>query len=114
MPYSRYTYRTLFRNRLRTYREQLRARNVNSVSHYSSPDMLYPNAAQKSTLNVIKHIWKHGDRYYKLADKYFGDKNLWWVIAWYNLAPTESHMKMGDVVRIPLPLEAALSYLRER
>ena len=40
-------------------------------------------------------MWKLGDRFYKLADQYYGDPTLWWIIAWYNRMPTESHAEGG-------------------
>ena len=95
------------------YKEQREARNVRSVNHYSSPNMSYPNATQMAKITSVNHVWKQGDRYYKLAHKHYGDKKLWWLIAWFNLAPTESHLVTGQRIRIPLPLEAALSFLRE-
>ena len=50
-----------------------------------------------------------GDRFDLLAHQYYGDSELWWVIAWYNQTPTESHVELGDVLQIPLPLHKVLS-----
>jgi len=33
---------------------------------------------------------------------------MWWVIAWFNKLPTESHIKLGDVIYIPMPLNEIL------
>ena len=110
----RYTYRRVVRNRLRTYREQRKARNLRWLKHYNSPNMTYPDSSQLKNISTINHIWKHGDRYYKLAYKHYGDKNLWWLIAWFNMAPTEGHLTLGQTVQVPMPLEAALSYMRDR
>ena len=114
MANNRYTYRRLFRNRLTRYQEQLKARNVNHIDQYGTPNMTYPNSSELRKLTLIKHIWKQGDRYYKLAHRYYGDKKLWWLIAWYNKAPTESHLRFGRKISIPMPLVSALSYMRER
>jgi len=57
-----------------------------------------------------QHLWKIGDRYYKLAHKYYGNAKYWWVIAWYNKKPTESHMQLGETLYIPSPLEDILRY----
>lgn len=114
MSTNRYTNRRLFRNRLRRYQEQRKARNVKVIEHYSSPNMTYPTLAELKGLTLIKHVWKHGDRYYKLAHKYYGDKRLWWLIAWYNKAPTESHLRLGRQISVPMPLASALSYMRSK
>ena len=50
-----------------------------------------------------------GDRYHKLAEAYYGDATYWWVIAWFNKKPTESHISPGDVIRIPTSLGSILS-----
>jgi nucleoid-associated protein YgaU len=53
-----------------------------------------------------------GDKYYKLADAFYGDSRDWWVIAKFNQKPTESHVKIGDIILIPKPLSVILNYLR--
>jgi nucleoid-associated protein YgaU len=109
---SRNENRFTFRNRLKIYREQLESRNVRFIDHFPTPNMLYPNMKQKAALQRTKHIWKVGDRYFKLAQEHYGRSELWWIIAWYNKKPTEAHLKLGDVVYIPKPLEDVYSYLR--
>jgi len=49
----------------------------------------------------IEHVWSHGDKLYKLANQYFGDQNLFWIIGIFNNKPTDSHYKYGDIVYIP-------------
>jgi nucleoid-associated protein YgaU len=51
-----------------------------------------------------------GDRYWKLASRYYGDPKLWWAIAWYNQRPTEAHLKAGTKIFIPQPIDKVLSY----
>ena len=111
---SRYTYRKKFANSLEMYSDQLAARKVNLINHYSSPNMTYPNVAEKAAIKPVEHVWKLGDRFYKLAHEHYGEKKLWWLIAWYNRAPTENHIKLGQVISIPKPLAAALSFMRDR
>jgi len=110
----RYSNRKKFVNRLKMYDEQLDARDVNLIKHYSTPDMTHPEKIDPRSFNNTTHIWKQGDRYYKLAHKYYGEAKLWWVIAWFNKKPTEAHLRMGDTISIPMPLETALSFLRTR
>jgi nucleoid-associated protein YgaU len=108
----RYSYRQVLKNRLRRYFQQFRSRNVRGINHYSTPTFSYPNSDQFRNITTVQHAWKQGDRYYKLAEKYYGDKTLWWVIASFNHAPTESHLKTGVQIEIPLPVEVAVSYLK--
>jgi nucleoid-associated protein YgaU len=94
------------------YAEQMNARNVRMIEHYASPNMTYPDFEQMGNISTISHVWKLGDHYYKLAHKHYGQTKLWWVIAWFNKAPTESHLTPGQVILIPTPLHAALSFMR--
>ena len=67
--------------------------------------MRHLDSDQLENIEGISHLWTLGDRYYKLADKYYGDSTMWWVIAWFNRAPTEAHLKIGDIIIIPTPLD---------
>lgn len=51
--------------------------------------------------STIEHVWSHGDKLYKLANMYFGDRDLFWIIGLFNNKPTDSHYEYGDVVYIP-------------
>ena len=114
MASGRYTYRRVLLNQMRAYEQHFKRRNVKLINHYNTPNMSYPNASQMENITSLVHVWKHGDRYYKLAHKHYGDKTLWWLIAWFNKAPTESHLSTGQTIKIPFPLEAALTYMRDK
>lgn len=47
-----------------------------------------------------EHIWSHGDNLLKLARTYYGNDDLWTVIALINKKPTDAHYSIGDVVYI--------------
>jgi len=93
------------------YEELFKERNVPFIRQYLTPKMDHLTAAEISTLNVVSHAWKLGDRYYKLAYYYYGIPSYWWIIAWFNRSPTESHLEIGEVISIPLPLTKVLDYL---
>ena len=62
-----------------------------------------------------REVFEIGTKLYKLADKYYGNPDYWWVIAWYNKKPTDLHFKTGDTVYIPFPVDKILSIAtRER
>ena len=69
----------------------------------------YPTFEDIRSFEYANHIWGDSDKYYKLAHKYYGDSRYWWVIAWFNKKPTEAHVKVGDLVKIPLPLREVLT-----
>ena len=61
-----------------------------------------------SEITTNGYIWGVGDRYFKLAHRFYGDSKLWWVIAWFNKKPTESHVDVGDLILIPTDLDQIL------
>jgi len=94
------------------YYEPLRKRhNLKKVTQYSTPIMKNPSLADRMSVISNQYIWKYGDRFYQLANQYYGDVRFWWVIAWYNGYPTEAHVEPGDVLEIPVNIEKALTAL---
>jgi len=106
----RYSNRNVVINKDPSYRKLLKERGLKLFRQFTSPDLVYPDVGQVLDLRIVQHTWKHSDRYYKVAHEYYGDSTLWWVIAWFNKKPTESHVAIGDVLEIPLPVEKVLAY----
>lgn len=94
------------------YYEPLRkSRGLKRVRQYATPILAQPTVAQRARVTSTKHLWKYGDRLYKLANQYYGDSTYWWVIAWYNGYPTEASIPNGSLIFIPLNLKDALEAL---
>ena len=107
---TRYEARDTIINSFDNYRNVLKNRNVKFIEQYTTPRLRMPTFQEETTLTIVEHIWKMGDRFYKLAHKHYGEADLWWVIAWFNLTPTESHLQLGQTIQIPYPLERILDY----
>ena len=108
---SRYDDRQLFINFDDTYDNVFEKRNTKSIQQFKTGNLKYPTAKEISNLNTVNVVWKEGDRFWKLASQYYNDPKMWWVIAWFNKAPTESHIDLGQIVVVPLPLAKTLDYL---
>ena len=93
------------------YKEHFQKRGVNFIEQYETPNFHYPDVDAVQTLTVISHVWKLGDKYYKLAASYYNEPKLWWVIAWFNKKPTEQHVKLGETVLVPLFLDEVLTVI---
>ena len=106
---SRYNNRNIFTNDTEAYSEMARQRNIRFFQHYSSPELKKITPKQRSSLSRETRIWGQGDRLWKFASEFYGDPSLWWVIAWYNEKPTDSHFKYGSTVFIPTPIEDVLA-----
>ena len=86
-------------------------RGLKSIRQMQTIVLKNPAIFERIGLATDTHIWKFGDRYYKLAFQYYNDPKLWWIIAWYNGYPTEANVKIGDVLDIPLNLEEIVRVL---
>jgi len=64
---SRYTNRRIYKNNNELYEEMCEERDVKFFRQYETPNFKYPTAAQMREIKTISHIWKRGDRFYKLA-----------------------------------------------
>tara|TARA_R110002020_G_scaffold2939_2_gene13543 strand:+ start:4646 stop:4981 length:336 start_codon:yes stop_codon:yes gene_type:complete len=103
--------RTTFLNDSKEYAEIMRKKNVKWITQYDTPTLTHLQDKDFSLLTLVPHIWKTGDRFYKLAYQYYNEPQYWWIIAWINKTPTEAHVKAGDTIYISLSLEQTLSLL---
>ena len=108
---SRYDNRTPAINNAEQYRRMFKERGIRFLKQYPTAKLHFPTDGESETIEEVDHIWKSGDRFYKLANKYYGDPTVWWIIAWYNQTPTESHVSFGDIIQIPLPFDRILPVL---
>ena len=91
---------------------KVRGRESKPLLTYSSPEHQEIKDEAILELDVVFHSWTVGDRFYKLAHKYYGDTRYWWVIARFNKTPTEAHVKIGQTLQIPLPAHKAIQYIK--
>ena len=101
--------RFVFSNNDELYESILRRKRITALRQYET--RIFPRLQSLRSIESVLHIWKTGDRYYKLANAYYGNPQLWWVIALYNQKPTEGHLRRGDAIRIPTSLNLVLYYL---
>ena len=108
----RYKNQRIFQNAGDAYKRYLKkTRGMEFIRQYDTPKFKHPSSEEMSHFSTVKHIWTTGDRLFKLANEYYSDPELWWIIGLYNQKPTEFHFKLGDVVYIPVPLETVLFYI---
>jgi nucleoid-associated protein YgaU len=108
---SRYNTRTKATNTNDLYEKMFEKRGIKKIIQYRTPKLRYPSDEEKSSISAIRYTWKIGDMFWRLAEKYYGDPKMWWVIAQYNKKPTEAHLEIGDEIEIPLDLSRVLGVL---
>jgi len=100
----------LFINESDLYSSIFEDRNVTKIAHFSTPKINYPDEEAFPGLNIATHVWKQGDKFYKLSQEFYGSTKHWWVIPWFNQKPLESDYKYGDKIFVPLDLNVVLSH----
>jgi len=108
---SRYGNTKITKNNLDFYSSLAEKRGIKSIEQMETVILKNPEVFERMRLSTNTHIWKYGDRFYNLANTYYSDPKLWWIIAWYNGYPTEANVKIGDVLYIPLNLEQIIEAL---
>jgi len=90
-------------NRYKTIQE---LKTQQGVRYYKN--VIYPTIPE--TADDIYVITTGGDRYDVLAQQFYGDSTLWWVIASANTSKTDGLIvKPGVQLRIPADGQKALS-----
>ena len=89
----------------------MKNRGVKYITQYATPKYITMEESLREFVNTELVIWQIGDKFWKLADKYYGDSSFWWVIAWYNATPVEADLSLGDMIEIPISLNAVLDVL---
>tara|TARA_R100000234_G_scaffold1202_1_gene1067 strand:+ start:250 stop:594 length:345 start_codon:yes stop_codon:yes gene_type:complete len=113
MAYRRYTERDIILNDDEQYRRQFyKGKDLENLSHYETPELVYPTPEEIEDLDIVTLTWKTGTRLFKLADQFYGDPSLWWVIAFFNQKPTDAHFKIGDIISVPTPIERVLRIIK--
>lgn len=111
MTYKRNSKRKIIKDDSDEYRKLLEDKGINFISHLSS--LTFKSDEDKKDFPFKSHIWQANDRLYKLAQTYYGDPKLWWIIAHANQKPTDAHFSPGDEIKIPEAnfLENVIKYL---
>ena len=109
---SRYNQTKVLTNASDYYAPLRKSRDLKAVNQFETPILKNPGPKERSKLTKATHIWRYGDRFYKLAHQYYGNEKFWWVIAWYNSVPIEAALPVGTQLYIPLNLEEALKVLQ--
>ena len=105
----------ILENEERIYGKFMDKLGTSKIDHSSL--ILFGNPVSSEFLKKIsisKHLFTASDRLSKIAFKFYGDAELWWVLAWFNGKPTDFHCKVGDTILIPHPVEEAILRAQER
>lgn len=80
------------------YKEVLEDRGVKKIVQFRTK---YFNKINLSSISTSEYVWKRGDNLFKLSNQFYGDKQYWWTIAYFNQKPSDAKFEIGDVIYIP-------------
>ena len=89
------------------YADIFEARGVRSIEQLRTPKF----SELPQNIDTVVHVWKQGDTFWKLSNRYFGIPKYWYLIAKFNAKPTEAHISEGEEIKIPLNLGQAIEVL---
>ena len=90
------------------YKDVFDERGVNKIKQFRTPVI----KEIPEFISTFDYVWKYGDTFWKLAHRFFQNKNYWYVIAQINNKPTESHVEIGETLKIPIDIYEILQVLR--
>tara|TARA_R100001082_G_C4253582_1_gene112485 strand:+ start:242 stop:574 length:333 start_codon:yes stop_codon:yes gene_type:complete len=109
---SRYDTRESVFNEDKLYKKLLKERGNKRIEQYSTPTHYSPDPELIASIETITYRWRKNDTFWKISSRFYGDPKHWWVIAGFNRAPTEAHLKVGNIIRIPTSLAKAFEVLK--
>ena len=102
---SRYDNGDIAYNDLLLYKETLEKRGVKRIKQYRVQTLKNRNT---KGVDYFNYIWKDGDQFWKLSNRFYNDPQYWYIIAKFNNTPTDAHVSVGDQIKIPIDLAIAL------
>ena len=103
--------RETFSNNTEEYKSLIKKRGRKFINQYETPRLVNVKSEDYVDLDVVRRVWRTGDKLYKLASLYYNDPTMWWVIALFNNKPTEAHFNIGDIVYIPTSIEEIMNLI---
>lgn len=108
---SRYISRRKAVNTNEKWETTLEERGLKELEQYTTPVFNNPTEKQLNRIKTKDYIWRHGDRFWRIAANEFSDPKMWWIIARINNKPSEHLLHSGDIIKIPTDLAIALEVL---
>ena len=85
-------------NSTKLYEKVLEERGVKNIYQFRTKIF---DKIDLSTIPSTKYIWKKGDNLFKLANRFYSNKDYWWIISYFNQKPTDAEFELGEEILIP-------------
>lgn len=108
---SRYKNSRIATNKNEMYLDVFEEKGVKKIIQFRTYTFKKVPQEVLDSIKSEEYFWKYGDTYWSLASKYYGDPNVWWIIAGFNRKPTEASIKLGEMIKIPLSVSQVMQVL---
>lgn len=110
MAISRYKKMNVIKNNDSDYKKVFSSR-FGSLGLLQTGTTTFRKPTEKELMNIdyANETWSLGKRLYKLSYQYYGDSQYWWLIALFNGIGSESEINLGDIIKVPTPLDVVLN-----
>ena len=108
---NRYSRRTKAINDVYQDDELFENRGVQSIEQHITPKFKNPTQEELNRIDFEFHYWTTGERFFKLAQRYYNDHRYWYIIARFNNKPSEAQVEEGEQIKIPTNLHIAVEVL---
>jgi hypothetical protein len=97
--------RELYNNNNDLYRKKFENRSVKYITQYKTPTFSQITDEMLEDIDFFNYAWTRGDSWQYIADKFYDSPKDWKYLALFNKKPTEAHISVGDVIRLPRSIE---------
>ena len=108
---NRYSRRTKAINDVYQDDELFENRGVQSIEQHVTPKFKNPTQEELNRIDFEFHYWTTGERFFKLAQRYYNDHRYWYIIARFNNKASEAQVEEGEQIKIPTNLHIAVEVL---
>ena len=98
-------------NNSEIYDDYFKERGVKSIEHNSFGNLNLDFNQEFYSYNI--HVWRKGDTMIRLANKYYNDYSLWYLIGFFNKKPIDSLYNLGETVKIPTNIEDVIFLINQ-
>jgi len=90
------------------YKKIFDERGVEEIRQFRTPTI----KETPDYITTFDYEWKYGDSFWSISNKFFRNVKYWYIIAQINNKPSESHIAVGETIKIPYDIYEALQVLR--
>jgi len=94
-----------FNNSNDLYRDKFKDKQLKYIEQYKTTTFNQITEEMLEDVRFFNYAWSVGDTWQYVADQFYDSPKEWKVLALFNKLPTELHISVGDIIRLPYSLD---------